>query len=66
MITPDVEPVAAPWRVRPWADVVEQLLAGLGAPARGPRLLAVAGRSAGGKSTLAARLAAPVRLSCVA
>jgi hypothetical protein len=63
--TPPVEPSAAPWRACPLVDVVAELLAALGRPTTRPAVLAVDGRSASGKSTLAARLAAAVPGSSV-
>ncbi len=50
------EPSAAPWRLRPIAEVAADLVAVLDG-AR-PAVVGVDGRSAGGKSTVAARLAA--------
>lgn len=58
--TPPVEPVAAPWRARPLADVLADVRAALLAPAGRPLILAVDGRSACGKTTIAARLCALV------
>lgn len=51
------EPVAEPWT--PWqiADVVTHLLGVVGAPSGRPAILAVDGRSGGGKSTFAERVA---------
>jgi hypothetical protein len=46
------EPAAGPWRVVPAADVLRLL--------GGPRIVAVDGRSGGGKSTVASRLAGAV------
>jgi hypothetical protein len=57
---PAVEPVAAPWQVRGIQDVVADLLAAVGEPVGRPATLAVDGRSGGGKTTLAARIAATV------
>ncbi len=56
--TPPLEPSAAPWTARPFADVVADLLAVVGSPAGRPAILAVDGRSGGGKSTFAERVAA--------
>jgi hypothetical protein len=54
MITPARgEPPVADWRVRPLADVVDELLGRLGS---GRLVLAVDGRGGSGKSTLARRL----------
>ncbi len=53
------EPVAGPWRVEPLAELVA--LTGAAAPRPGrPVIVAVDGRSAGGKTTLAGRLAGVV------
>lgn len=52
------EPAAGPWRAEPIAALVRTLLAGA-APGR-PRIVAVDGRSASGKTTLADRLRAAV------
>lgn len=51
------EPVATRWRAREWSDVARELLAH--APAAGvrPVLVAVDGRSASGKTTVARRIA---------
>lgn len=49
------EPPAGPWRVEPTAAVLARLR-----PADGPPIVAVDGRSAGGKTTCAARVAAAV------
>lgn len=54
------EPEAEPWRVVPFADLVDRVVRAAGNPTGRPRIVAVDGRSAGGKSTLAARLAAAV------
>ena len=54
--TPPVEPVAAPWHARPLADVLTEVRAALPAPASRPLILAIDGRSASGKTTMAARL----------
>jgi pantothenate kinase len=50
------EPSAAPWRVRPIAEVAAELVAV--ADGARPAVVGVDGRSAGGKSTVATRLAA--------
>ena len=58
----DAEPQAGPWRVLPLAE----LTALVGAPAvERPRIVAVDGRSASGKTTLARRLSAIVPRSAV-
>ena len=59
-----VEPLAQGWNPLPVADLAEQLMASRRTPA-GPCLVAVDGRSAGGKSTLAGLLAASVPRSAV-
>src|SRR4051794_5268605 len=59
------EPDASPWRVEPFADVLARLLAAAGDPDRRPRLIAVDGRSGGGKTTLAKRIAAGVTRGAV-
>ena len=57
---PAIEPVATPWHVVAIDRVAADLLAALGRPTQRPAILAVDGRSAGGKTTLATRLAAAV------
>ncbi len=57
---PPGETDAAPWTPRSLPDVVDDLLEALGRPAGRPAVLAVDGRSAGGKSTFAERVAAAV------
>ncbi|HET7474951.1 MAG TPA: hypothetical protein VFJ97_02885 [Dermatophilaceae bacterium] len=47
------EPPAGPWRVQPVAEVAAWLRTRLGHPLARPAVLAVDGRSAGGKSTFA-------------
>lgn len=59
------EPEAAPWSPRRLHEVVAELLAVVGAPAERPAVLAVDGRSGGGKSTFSNRLAALVPGSAV-
>lgn len=68
--THDVEPVAARWEPQRLAVVVERLVAQARASTRvahrtGPPVVAVDGRSASGKSTVAARVAALVPGSAV-
>jgi hypothetical protein len=53
---PAGEPAAGPWRAVPVAVLLELVLAAAGDPAGRPRIVAVDGRGASGKSTLAARL----------
>lgn len=50
------EPVAGPWQVQPFDVFARSLAAAAGNPSSRPRVIAVDGRSAGGKSTLADRL----------
>jgi hypothetical protein len=58
MIVPGAgEPVAEPWTARPLEDVAAQLREATAAP-DGVSVIAVDGRSAGGKTTFGARLAA--------
>jgi hypothetical protein len=56
------EPLAGPWIVRPLARIAAELVASAGrhAGSRRPLVIAVDGRSAAGKTTLAARLAAAI------
>jgi hypothetical protein len=54
------EPDASPWRVEPFADVLARLLAAAGDADGRPRLIAVDGRSGGGKTTFAERIAGGV------
>jgi hypothetical protein len=54
------EPDASPWRVELFADVLARLLDAAGDPDGRPRLIAVDGRSGGGKTTLAERIAGGV------
>jgi uridine kinase len=54
--TPDGEPVVSEWRATPEADVLELLLHAVDVPTGRPAILAVDGRGASGKSTLAGRL----------
>jgi hypothetical protein len=56
--TPRGEPVASPWQPRPLGEILEQLRAAVSPAPGSPTILAVDGRSASGKSTMAARLAA--------
>ncbi|MFD3444214.1 hypothetical protein ACFDTO_06390 [Microbacteriaceae bacterium 4G12] len=58
VVVPECEPQAAPWRAERVADVVAAIAEAVG-PRRGrPAIVAVDGRSAGGKSTLTERLRA--------
>ena len=63
MVLPPGEPAAGPWRVLPVVQLVERLRAE--APAGRPWVIAVDGRSGGGKTTLAGTLAAVVPGSVV-
>lgn len=60
IITPGIEPSAAPWQARAIRDVGADLVTMAGTPPNRPRIAAVDGRSGSGKSTFAARLAATV------
>lgn len=60
MELPPEEPEAEPWRVVPIADLVALVMHAAGSPRGRPRIIAVDGRSAGGKSTLAKKLASHV------
>ncbi|WP_187138355.1 uridine kinase family protein [Cellulomonas timonensis] len=59
------EPVAAPWTAASTDDLLRLLGATQGATAGRPRIIAVDGRSAGGKTTLAARMNAAVPASAI-
>ena len=59
------EPPAGPWRVAPLSELVDLVLGAAGSPTGGPRIVAVDGRSAGGKTTLAERLHGAVPSSAV-
>lgn len=65
MTLPAEEPHAGPWREVPLAELVEQLLGGGAAPTGRPAVLAVDGRGASGKSTLARQLEAAVPRSAM-
>ena len=65
MLLPDEEPEAGPWREIPILELVGHLRRAAGAPAGRPVVVAVDGRSASGKSTLAARLHAAVPRSAM-
>src|SRR3954451_5701676 len=54
------EPDASPWRVEPFADVLARLLEAAGDPDGRRRRVAGDGRSGGGKTTLAERIAGGV------
>lgn len=62
---PAGEPEAGPWRAVPVATLVGMVLAAAGTPAGRPRIVAVDGRGASGKSTLAGALLAAVPRSAV-
>jgi hypothetical protein len=53
---PEDEPVAGPWRVAPLSEMVSVLLNAGGRLVGRPRIVALDGRSASGKTTLAERL----------
>ena len=59
------EPTAGPWRVVPVDELVRLLWAAAGGPTTRPRVVAVDGRSAAGKTTVAALLQAAVPQSGV-
>lgn len=65
MLVPPEEPVAGPWRVEPVEALVRRLFRAAGPVQRRPRVIAVDGRGASGKSTLAAQLHAAVPASAV-
>jgi hypothetical protein len=54
--SPEDEPVAGPWRVAQLSELVSVLLSADGRIVGRPRIVAVDGRSASGKTTLAERL----------
>ncbi len=58
--TPMEEPVASPWQARALADLIAEIQAATTPTAGRPLVLAIDGRSASGKSTIAARLAGVV------
>lgn len=60
-----VEPVAGPWRVTTVDELAGIVLAGAGSLTGRPAVVAVDGRSAGGKTTLARRLSSAVPASAV-
>jgi hypothetical protein len=59
------EPAAGPWQVRPLADLLHMVLTAAGEPPGRPRVVAVDGRSAGGKTTIANRVRVAVPSSAV-
>ncbi len=65
MSLPAGEPAAGPWRVAPLAELVLVLAQATGEPVGRPRVVAIDGRGAGGKSTLADRLHQAVPASVV-
>jgi hypothetical protein len=65
VLPPEGEPVAGPWRVEPLTGLVRLLLAAAGPPPDRPAVIGIGGRSSGGKTTLAARLAAAIPGSAV-
>ena len=60
MSLPADEPAAGPWRVATAAELLEVIFEAAEAPEGRPRVVAVDGRGASGKSTLANRLCAAV------
>jgi len=65
MIFPPGEPAAGPWRVQPVVQFVDRLRVAAAPPSDRPWVVAVDGRSGGGKSTLARTVAAAVPASVV-
>ena len=65
LVLPEGEPAAGPWRVEPVEVLVRLLLEAAGPVRERPRVVAVDGRSGGGKSTLAEQLHAAVPRSAV-
>lgn len=59
------EPAAGPWSAVTQADLVHLLLQAAGTPAQRPRIVAIDGRGASGKSTLAERLCQQVPRSAI-
>lgn len=62
---PPGEPAAGPWRAVPVSELVDLVLAAAGSPSGRPRIVAVDGRGASGKSTLAGVLLEAVPRSAV-
>ncbi len=65
MTLPVGEPAAGPWRAVPEGVLIALLLQAAGAPTGRPRVVAVDGRGASGKSTLAERLCRQVSPSAI-
>ncbi|MGZ5365981.1 MAG: uridine kinase family protein, partial [Mycobacterium sp.] len=65
MSLPPDEPAAGPWHVAPLQELLEVVARTAGDPEGRPRVVAVDGRGASGKSTLAKRLSAAVPASVV-
>jgi len=65
MSLPAGEPAAGPWRAAPLAEVLDVLEQVAGTPTGRPRVVAVDGRGASGKSTLAEQLHRAVPASTV-
>ena len=65
MSLPAEEPAAGPWRVAPLAELIRLLAQAAGGPLGRPRVVAIDGRGAGGKSTLAELLHQSVPASVV-
>jgi hypothetical protein len=65
MSLPAGEPGAGPWRIPPIGELVSLMCRAAGAPDGRPRVVAVDGRSAAGRSTPASRLHEAVPASAV-
>lgn len=65
MTLPDGEPAAGPWRSVPIRELVDVLVDAAGNPDGRPRIVAVDGRGASGKSTIADRIIGEVPSSVV-
>jgi hypothetical protein len=61
MSLPAGEPAAGPWRAAPVCELLDLVLQATGNPPGRPRIVAVDGRGAAGKSTPAARAIRPTR-----
>ena len=65
MILPEGEPPAGPWDAVTFVDLVSRLLTLAGTPVGRPRIVAVEGRSASGKTTITEALTAAIPGSAV-
>jgi len=65
ILLPESEPAAGPWRVAPIAQLLDRVRDGAPIGLDRPWIVAVDGRGAGGKSTLARRLQAAVPAAAV-